>query len=106
MSANIWCTILSLQASYPTTLGLIYPSFPVALWSNSGYDLLILAASTAHTTTHHSLYDSSRRVTSSSQRPLPDNTQQLQPKNIRRDSNPQYQQASDRRPTRQLRPAD
>ena len=41
-----------------------------------GQGLLIHEVSRSHTTTHHSLQDSSERVISSSQRPLPDNTQQ------------------------------
>ena len=40
-----------------------------------GHDLLILAFSRSHTTTHHNRQDSSGRVISSSHRPLPDNTQ-------------------------------
>jgi hypothetical protein len=39
-----------------------------------GQSLLINEASRSHTTTHHSRKDSSGRVISSSQRPLPDNT--------------------------------
>ena len=38
--------------------------------------------SRSHTTTHHSRQDSSERAISSSQRPLPDNTQQSQQTNI------------------------
>ena len=38
--------------------------------------------SRSHTTTHHSRYDSSGRVISSSQRPLPDNTQHSEQTNI------------------------
>ena len=41
-----------------------------------------LRFSRAHTTTHHSRQDSSGRVISSSQRPLPDNTQHSQQTNI------------------------
>ena len=41
-----------------------------------------LRFSRSHTTTHHSRYDSSGLVISSSQRPLPDNTQHLQQTNI------------------------
>jgi len=52
---------------------------PVALLPNAGLGLLILDVSRSHTTTHHSRQDSSGRVISSSQRPLPDNTQHLQP---------------------------
>ena len=40
--------------------------------------LLIHNVSRSHTTTHHSRQDSSGRVISSSQRPLPDNTQHSQ----------------------------
>jgi len=43
-----------------------------------GQGLLIYEVSRSHTTTHHSRNDSSGRVNSSSQRPLPDNTQHLQ----------------------------
>ena len=50
--------------------------FPVALRPNAGHGLHILEVSGSHTTTHHSRQDSSGRVISSSQRPLPDNTQQ------------------------------
>ena len=44
--------------------------------------LIFLEVSRSHTTTHHSRYDSSGRVISSSQRPLPDNTQHSQQTNI------------------------
>ena len=40
-----------------------------------GQGLITHEVSRSHTTTHHSRYDSSGRVISSSQRPLPDNTQ-------------------------------
>ena len=43
-----------------------------------GHGLLIHEISRSHTTTHHSQWDSSGRVISSSQRPLPDNTQHSQ----------------------------
>ena len=56
--------------------------FTVALRSNAGHGLLILEVSRSHTTTHHSRQDSSGRVISSSQRPLPDNTQHSQLTNI------------------------
>ena len=64
--------------------------------------LLILEVSRSHTTTHHSLQDSSGRVISSSQRSLPDNTKHSQQTNTHDPSgisNPQSQQASGRRPT-------
>ena len=54
----------------------------MALRPNAGHGLLILEVSGSHTTTHHSRYDSSGRVISSSQRPLPDNTQHSQQTNI------------------------
>ena len=54
----------------------------VALRPNAGHGLLILDVSRSHTTTHHSRQDSSGRVISSSQRPLPDNTRHLQQTNI------------------------
>ena len=56
--------------------------FFVALRPNAGQALLILEASRSHSTTHHSRYDSSGRVVSSSQRPLPENTQHPQQTNI------------------------
>jgi len=54
----------------------------VALRPNAGHGLLILEVSRSHTTTHHSRKDFSGRVISSSQRPLPDNTQHSQQTNI------------------------
>ena len=56
--------------------------FPVALRPNAGHGLLILEVSRSYKTTHHSRWDSSGRVISSSQRPLPDNTQQSQQTHI------------------------
>jgi hypothetical protein len=52
---------------------IVFP--PVALRSNTAHDLLILEVSRSHTTTHHSRQDSSGRVISPSQRPVPNNTQ-------------------------------
>ena len=46
------------------------------------YGAPILDVSRSHTTTHHSRYDYSGRVISSSQRPLPDNTRHSQQTNI------------------------
>ena len=43
-----------------------------------GHGLLIHEVSRSHTNTHHSRQDSSGRAISSSQRPLPDNTQESQ----------------------------
>ena len=47
-----------------------------------GHVLLIHEVSRSHTTTHHSRYDSSGQVISTSQRPLPGNTQQSQQTDI------------------------
>ena len=47
-----------------------------------GHGLLIHEVSRSHTTTHHSRQGSSGRVISSSQRPLPDNTQHSQQTNV------------------------
>jgi len=52
--------------------------FAVALRPNAGHGLLILEVSRSHSTTHHTRQDSSGRVISSSQRPLPDYTQHSQ----------------------------
>ena len=79
--------------------------FAVALRPNAGHGHPILEISRSHTTTHHSRQDSFGRVISSSQRPLPDNTQHSQQKNIhapRWNSNPRSQQVSGRRPTSQI----
>ena len=46
------------------------------------YGAPILDVSRSHTTTHHSRYDSSGRVISSSQRPVPDNTRHSRQTNI------------------------
>ena len=57
----------------------------VYFWSDNppvGQGLLVHEVSSSHTTTHHSRQDSSGRVISSSQRPLPDNTQHPQQTNI------------------------
>ena len=56
--------------------------FSVALRPNAGHGLLILEVSRSQKTTHHSRYDSSGRVISSWQRPLPNNTQHSQRTNI------------------------
>jgi hypothetical protein len=47
-----------------------------------GHGLLINEDSRSHTVTHHSRYDTSGRMISSSRRPLPDNTQHLQQTDI------------------------
>ena len=49
---------------------------PVALRPNVGHSLLTLEVCRSHTTTHHSQLDSSGRVISSSQRPVPTQTHQ------------------------------
>jgi len=49
-----------------------------ALRPNASQGLTIHEVSRSHTTTHHSLWDSSGRVISSSQRPLPHKTQHTQ----------------------------
>ena len=51
---------------------------PLALWPNAGHGLLILEVSRSHTTTYQIRWDPSGWVISSSQRPLPDNTQHSQ----------------------------
>jgi len=56
--------------------------FSVALRPIAGHGLLILEVSRSHTVTHHSRWGSSGRLISSSQRPLPDNTQHSQQTNI------------------------
>ena len=53
-----------------------------ALRPNAGHGFLILEVSRSHTTTHHSRWNSSGRVTSSSQRPLRYNTQHSQQTDI------------------------
>ena len=54
----------------------------MALRPNAGHGLVMLEASKSHTRTHHSRQESSRRVISPSQRPLPDNTQHPQQTDI------------------------
>ena len=54
-------------------------SFSVALHPNAGYGLLILEVSRSNTTTHNTCQKSSG---SSSQRPLPENTDYSQQTNI------------------------
>ena len=66
-----------------------------------GQGLLILEVSISHTTTHHRRQDSSGRMISSSQRPLPLQHTILTTDRYpcpRWDSNPQSQQANGRRP--------
>ena len=56
--------------------------FYLAQRPNAGHGLLIHEVSWSHTMTRHSRYDSSGRVISSSQRPLPDTTQHSQQTDI------------------------
>jgi len=56
--------------------------FFLARQPSVGQGLLIHEVSGSHTTTHHSRKDSSGRVISSSQRPLPENTQHSQQTDI------------------------
>ena len=49
--------------------------FPWGGGPKAGHSLFILQVSRSHTVVHHSRYDSSGRVISSSQRPLPNDTQ-------------------------------
>jgi hypothetical protein len=73
---------------WPTKLFFFFLSWrynPLRLYFSqprSGLYLLILEVSWSHTTTRQSRQDSSGRVINPSQRPLPDNTQHLQQKNI------------------------
>jgi len=55
--------------------------FPMALRSNAGHGFLILEVSRSHNNIAHTRQNSFGRVISSSQRPLPHNTQHLQQKN-------------------------
>ena len=89
--SRVWCNyVIGLQQHVslsPPLLALVVflaaiYFFSVALRPNAGHGLLILEVSRSHTTTHHSRQDSTRRVISSSQRPLPDNTQHSQQINI------------------------
>ena len=59
---------------------IFFPS--VALRSYADHGLLILEVSRSHTMKHYTRQDSSGRVISSSQRPLPNNMQQAQQTNI------------------------
>ena len=74
----------------------------VALRPNAGYGVLVLEICTSHTATHHSRCDSSGRVISLSQRPLPDNAQISQQINIHAHGgswtrNPKKREAADQR---------
>jgi hypothetical protein len=56
--------------------------FFLALRPNAGFGHIILEVSRSHTTTHHSRYDFSVRMISSSQRPVPDKTRHSQQRDI------------------------
>ena len=82
---------LTLNLLGPTTVGdRINPQVTNVIYI---YGAHILDVSRSHTTTQHSRQDSSGRVISSSQRPLPDNTTDKYPCS-RWDSNPRSQQVS------------
>jgi len=69
-------THLEAPCKRTTILGFLF--LFLAQQSPLGHDLLTCDVSRSHTTKHHSRWDSSGRVISSSQRPLPDNTQHPQ----------------------------
>ena len=74
--------------------------FPIVLWPDTGHGILLLEVSRSHTMMHHSREDSSGRVISPSQRPLPDNKQHSQETHIRapsriRTHNPSNRVAAD-----------
>ena len=76
---NDLCTFMIMFVCFPavtTHCGCIFHS-PVA-----GFSFLVFEVSWSHTMSRHSRYDSSGRVISPSQRPLPDNTQHSQQTNI------------------------
>ena len=82
-------TVHLVASRYSTTLfrNLLYitnMSFMIFLEQQPsvGQGILIDEVSRSHTTTHHTRQDSSGRVISSSQRPLPDNTQHSQQTDI------------------------
>jgi len=72
---------------------------PIAQQPPVGQGLLIIEASRSHFFRYNARQDCPGRVISPMQKPLPDNTQHLQETCQRRDSDPQPQQASGRRPT-------
>ena len=87
-SLRIICILDGIQfRNLPTTdcynqLLVIFVHPLVVLRPNASQGLLILEVSISHTTTHQSRQDFSGRVINSSHRPLPENTQQSQQKNI------------------------
>ena len=80
---NPICYLLALLAHHFLHVSrIMVKSLPLRLLMSYTYGAHILDVSRSHTTTHHSRYDSSGRVISSSQRPLPDNTRHSQQTNI------------------------
>ena len=79
---NPWYSEVQNQFVLFLPRALLQHFFIVALRPSAGHGLLILEVSRSHTTTQHSRQDSSGRVISSSQRPLPDNTRHSQQTNI------------------------
>jgi len=80
---NPICYFLALLAHHFLHVSrIMVKSLPFRLIMSYIYGAHILDVSGSHTTTHHSRYDSSGRVISSSQRPLPDNTRHSQQTNI------------------------
>ena len=80
---NPICYLLALLAHHFLHVSRIrVKSLTLRLLMSYIYGALILDVSRSHTTTQHSQYDSSGRVISSSQRPLPDNTRHSQQTNI------------------------
>jgi hypothetical protein len=93
-SETVWHFDNSWSDGYTYTVGEILAQKSVVMWKhvtrgkfyfvalrlNAGHGFLILDVSTciSHTMTYHCRYDSSGRVISSSQRPLPDTTQHSQ----------------------------
>jgi hypothetical protein len=76
------CTLLCIKEKTVFQCTYLVIFFSVALRPNAGHGLLNHEVSRSYTTTHHSRWDSSGRVISSSHKPLPDNTQQSQQTNI------------------------
>ena len=80
---NPFCYLLALLAHHFLHVSRItVKSLPLRLLMSYIYGAPILDVSGSHTTTQHSRYDSSGRVISSSQRPVPDNTRHSQQTNI------------------------
>jgi hypothetical protein len=83
MTETIYCTS---EATWPMPTNCechhLLLLFSLALQPSAGYGLLVHEVSWSHTTTRHSRWYSSGWVISSSQRPLPDNTQHTQQTNI------------------------